>query len=159
MSFEDVSPKSPLNESTLERVIKSTDIIRTGFEEIQTLLKELKTLKVRLQEHVSKLFGGFDKVESELCSRSHFKCIQSAILNCGSLCREIEEIMDQISHLQERAETKHSECLECFDFIKASGEMQDAIHEWMISINRSVSKIQIDARHSQDILNFTPIEH
>lgn len=158
MSFGDI-PKSPSFESTLERVIYSTDMIRTAFTEIQVLTNRLTETKERLQEHVSKLFNGFERVEEEVSLRNHISCISSAIANCGSLCKEIEEMMDQINHLCTQAEKMHSECLQCFDFIKEADAMKDSIHEWMIFINRSVSRIQRDTIHSNDLLNFTPLEH
>ncbi len=158
MSFPD-TPKSPCFESTLEKVVYSTDMIKTAYDEIRELMNELSNLKDSLQKHVSKLFLEFGRVEEEVTSRSHISCISTAIANCGSLCKEIEEIMDQIKHLCTQAETMHSECLKCFDYIKDANAMKDSIHEWMIVINRSVSRIQRDTHHSKDILNFTPMNH
>lgn len=143
-------------ENTLDRVIRSTDMIREGFLYIRGLVSRLENLRNDLEDHTSKLFNGFEKVIDSISTRVHIKTISKAVTECGPLCHEVERIMDEIRNILASVEPLHKQCLECYSFIQETGVVRDSIQEWMIYINKAVRQIRHDSYHSLDLANYVP---
>lgn len=145
---------SPVFETTMDRVLRSTDKIRNGFLHIRSLISRLESLQTELQDHAARLAGGFERVMATIYDRQPINSITTAVTDCGPLCRQVETIIEEIKKIKQSIDPLHKECQECFDFLKQSDLMKESIEEWMVYIDKSVRRIKFDSRHSLDLVTY-----